>query len=97
MKSFIWLCIIFIYFINYINCENITITVGERGLNFSPQNVTAKYNDAIKWVFLNGRHQVVQSDGPAGSCIKSSDINACKLILIFFSLRVLFSNFYNNL
>ncbi|CAB4478138.1 uncharacterized protein OCT59_007364 [Rhizophagus irregularis] len=81
MKSFIWLYIIFIYFINYTYSENITITVGERGLYFSPQNITAKYNDAIKWVFLNGRHQVVQSDGPAGSCVKSSDINAFSSIL----------------
>jgi hypothetical protein len=52
MRSLICLYIIFIYFINYINCENITITVGERGLYFSPQNITAKYNDAVSILII---------------------------------------------
>lgn len=52
MKSFIWLYIIFIYFINYTYSENITITVGERGLYFSPQNITAKYNDAVSILII---------------------------------------------
>ncbi|RIA82428.1 hypothetical protein C1645_504036 [Glomus cerebriforme] len=73
MKSFIWLYIIFIYFINGINCETIVVTVGERGLYFTPQNITARVNDIIKWEFLNGKHQIIQSDGPAGSCSKSNN------------------------
>ena len=46
-SSFIWLFIILIHFVNCINCETISIAVGDRGLNFSPQNITAKVNDVV--------------------------------------------------
>ncbi|CAI2184705.1 18152_t:CDS:2 [Funneliformis geosporum] len=49
--------------------------VGERGLSFSPQNVSAKLNDVIQWEYIYGKHQIVQSDGP-GNCIKSKALNA---------------------
>jgi hypothetical protein len=76
MRSLIWLFIILIHFISCINCETIVVTVGERGLFFSPQNITARVSDVIKFTFYSGKHQIVQSDGPAGSCIKSSNLNS---------------------
>lgn len=76
MKSSIWIFIIFICFVNFTNCETIVIKVGERGLSFSPQNVSAKQDDVIQWEYIYGKHQIVQSDGPAGNCIKSRNLNA---------------------
>ncbi|CAJ0632852.1 673_t:CDS:10, partial [Entrophospora sp. SA101] len=54
---------------------NITVHVGGKDektglptLSFRPQNVTVVKGDTIVWVFDGGNHNVVQSDGPDGSC-----------------------------
>ncbi|CAJ0823792.1 4719_t:CDS:2 [Entrophospora sp. SA101] len=47
-------------------------------LSFRPQNVTVVKGDTIVWVFDGGNHNVVQSDGPDGSCELSTAPDACK-------------------
>ncbi|CAH1757572.1 14994_t:CDS:10 [Entrophospora sp. SA101] len=64
---------------------NITVHVGGKDektglptLSFRPQNVTVVKGDTIVWVFDGGNHNVVQSDGPDGSCELSTAPDACK-------------------
>ncbi|CAG8608269.1 2277_t:CDS:2 [Acaulospora morrowiae] len=55
----------------------ITIQVGQGGLKFVPQNITVNIGDVLTFNWANGGpHSVVQSDGPAGSCTKSSRAGA---------------------
>ncbi|CAG8606314.1 17464_t:CDS:2, partial [Cetraspora pellucida] len=54
------------------NANTITVNVADKGLVFSPQNVTnAKKGDVISFSFVNGKHSIVQSDTPVSSGIQS--------------------------
>ncbi|CAG8573546.1 9994_t:CDS:2 [Acaulospora morrowiae] len=53
--------------------HNVTVGGGGTILAFNPQNITIKTNDTVVWYFSGGNHNVVQSDGPTGSCSPSED------------------------
>nr|CAG8435134.1 12376_t:CDS:2 [Entrophospora candida] len=69
----------------FVSSANITVHVGGKDektglptLSFRPQNVTVVKGDTIVWIFDGGNHNVVQSDGPDGSCELSTATDACK-------------------
>ncbi|CAG8754107.1 11436_t:CDS:2, partial [Racocetra persica] len=53
------------------NADTITIKVAEKGLVFSPQNSSVKRGDIVSFSFVNGKHNIVQSDNP-GVCTNST-------------------------
>uniref|UniRef100_A0A1D1Z076 Plastocyanin n=1 Tax=Anthurium amnicola TaxID=1678845 RepID=A0A1D1Z076_9ARAE len=62
--------ILFCFFVDCIFADPIVIQVGGGGpdnLKFVPANFTANKGDTIRWVFMGGNHNVVESQGE-GSC-----------------------------
>ncbi|CAG8593703.1 2001_t:CDS:2 [Acaulospora morrowiae] len=69
--SVFFLIVCFVFGIRAANVA-IQVGVGPGGFSFSPQNVTVNTGDTLTFTWVNGLHSVVQNDGPAGSCTKSS-------------------------
>ncbi|CAG8563805.1 18892_t:CDS:2, partial [Gigaspora margarita] len=51
------------------NAEIITVKVADSGLDFNPQNATARKDDVVR------KHSLVQSDGP-GVCTNSTTLTS---------------------
>nr|CAG8509395.1 1311_t:CDS:2 [Entrophospora candida] len=57
---------------NY-SSPQVVISVAEKGLSFSPQNVTVAKGDTVKFKIFKSMHVIDESDAP-GQCIKSTKI-----------------------
>ncbi|CAJ0747697.1 17451_t:CDS:2 [Entrophospora sp. SA101] len=57
---------------NY-SSPQVVISVAEKGLSFSPQNVTVAKGDTVKFKLFKSMHIIDESDAP-GQCVKSTKI-----------------------
>ncbi|KAF0547359.1 Cupredoxin [Gigaspora margarita] len=69
------LVLLILTFLACSNAEIITVKVADSGLDFNPQNATARKDDVISFLFVKGKHSLVQSDGP-GVCTNSTTLTS---------------------
>ncbi|CAG8545197.1 5410_t:CDS:2 [Cetraspora pellucida] len=55
------------------------IEVGSNGNSFSPEKVTVRVGDRVRFTVTNGFHSVILSDEP-GTCNKSTKLNNSEII-----------------
>ncbi|CAG8669712.1 19711_t:CDS:2, partial [Dentiscutata erythropus] len=77
-RFYLSLLAVFLVFLTVVSADIIDIQVGQGGLTFTPQNVTAKMGDSLLFIWQNGTtmHSVIRSDAPAGSCIQATDLKS---------------------